>query len=388
MSQYTFASTQESKRLHISDAISGSHGYSCPYCGCAMIAKKGKIKAHHFAHAPNATCDPWYSHKGDWHINMQNLFPKEYQEVILEVNGEKHIADVCFTKPNGQKLVIEFQNSPMTYDEFVTRTLFWKANGSDMIWVFNLTEKSIYEDPMMSDWSRKLNRAYTAKVSNYDWYGRHNLQYTIMLKKEWECYYWNYPFHTLGQEEIVSVPIIFYIKPVINTYWYYRTVRGDDVSEPFFLLIDKRSSDDLGVLFGKRINSFKKYVDDRCAIYNDLPFVEYNNTIWLKFHNKTQFENDRFFKELERFKLPRCDECAGYYYLDPSDQKVFYEFFLPIMVYLEEEKQIAKRYITNQSFNPELNEWDPTKTKSDLVRLLIQTYGDSNVKIVRKTDST
>ena len=99
-----------------------------------MIAKKGNVKDHHFAHQGNYVCDEWSAHKGEWHITMQNLFPKETQEIILEAGEEKHIADVCLQKPCGQRLVIEFQDSPMNYKDFLKRTIFWKKHDADMIW--------------------------------------------------------------------------------------------------------------------------------------------------------------------------------------------------------------------------------------------------------------
>jgi len=41
--------------IHITEVQSGSTGVQCPYCKKALVAKKGKIKRHHFAHA-GASC--------------------------------------------------------------------------------------------------------------------------------------------------------------------------------------------------------------------------------------------------------------------------------------------------------------------------------------------
>jgi len=32
--------------------------YRCPACGCPLILRAGEVKAHHFAHKPNANCSP------------------------------------------------------------------------------------------------------------------------------------------------------------------------------------------------------------------------------------------------------------------------------------------------------------------------------------------
>jgi len=41
--------------LAISDIPSGKTNLVCPYCGGGLVAKKGKVKEHHFAHA-GETC--------------------------------------------------------------------------------------------------------------------------------------------------------------------------------------------------------------------------------------------------------------------------------------------------------------------------------------------
>jgi hypothetical protein len=57
--------------IHVSEAESGRNGYFCLGCRCALIAKKGKVLIHHFAHDAkdvkrNGTCtfsDESYRHK-------------------------------------------------------------------------------------------------------------------------------------------------------------------------------------------------------------------------------------------------------------------------------------------------------------------------------------
>ncbi len=44
------------KLIEIEDVASGKTALRCPYCGRALIAKKGKVKEHHFAHDGN-TCN-------------------------------------------------------------------------------------------------------------------------------------------------------------------------------------------------------------------------------------------------------------------------------------------------------------------------------------------
>jgi competence CoiA-like predicted nuclease len=108
------------------EAHKGLHGL-CPVCKNPVIAKCGEIKAHHWAHESTQNCDPWWENKGEWHRKWQDEFDNDWQEIIVEENGEKHIADI--KTPDG--LVIEFQHSPISKEEQQKREKFYK----NMIWV-------------------------------------------------------------------------------------------------------------------------------------------------------------------------------------------------------------------------------------------------------------
>ena len=46
----------ENKLVEVENVPSGKTNLICPYCGRALIAKKGKVKEHHFAH-DGETCN-------------------------------------------------------------------------------------------------------------------------------------------------------------------------------------------------------------------------------------------------------------------------------------------------------------------------------------------
>jgi hypothetical protein len=52
-----FGVDADSQLVAIEDAPSGKTNLTCPYCGGGLTAKKGRVKAHHFAHAEE-TCYP------------------------------------------------------------------------------------------------------------------------------------------------------------------------------------------------------------------------------------------------------------------------------------------------------------------------------------------
>ena len=46
----------DNKLVSIEEVDSGKSNLICPYCGVTLIAKKGKVKEHHFAH-DGETCN-------------------------------------------------------------------------------------------------------------------------------------------------------------------------------------------------------------------------------------------------------------------------------------------------------------------------------------------
>ena len=97
----------------------------CPVCGEALKHKIGKRVSNYFSHMPDSECayGKDKDSKCEWHIRMQDYFPKEMQEVrfVDEKTNEVHIADVYIEE---SKTVLEFQHSPIDPEEFDRRTSF------------------------------------------------------------------------------------------------------------------------------------------------------------------------------------------------------------------------------------------------------------------------
>ena len=136
-----FASDFNDNRVHIDDTHSNQE-YYCPYCGAPLVAKKGDIRQHHFAHKQSHVCsDTWAnggSHGYDlspWHNEWQSLFPKVNQEVKLCLGETKHRADVLI-----DRTVIEFQHSIMPVKAFDDRNNFYFNLGYKVIWLFDLSD--------------------------------------------------------------------------------------------------------------------------------------------------------------------------------------------------------------------------------------------------------
>ncbi len=102
----------------------------CQLCGKEVISKCGELKLWYWAHAISNNCDNWYEPETKWLRDWKKVFGIENNEIIIEKEGIKHIADV-FT-PN--KIVIELQNSPISPQTIRERENFY---GERMIWIIN-----------------------------------------------------------------------------------------------------------------------------------------------------------------------------------------------------------------------------------------------------------
>jgi hypothetical protein len=103
----------------------------CTGCRQKVISKCGNIRVHHWAHKGTEDCDTWSEPETEWHREWKNKFPESYREVTFpDTNtNEYHRADI-HTKDG---VTLEFQNSPLSVEEFNQRNSFYKK----LIWVVN-----------------------------------------------------------------------------------------------------------------------------------------------------------------------------------------------------------------------------------------------------------
>ena len=120
----------------------------CPFCKTPVTAKHYEDRRNHFAHR-NEQRECLYHVENpmtDWHLHWQERFPEQNREVILQKNNEKHIADVLVNN-----LVIEFQHSNISYNDFKNRNVFYKSLGYSVIWVFDFLDKVLSEQVYQTD---------------------------------------------------------------------------------------------------------------------------------------------------------------------------------------------------------------------------------------------
>lgn len=125
--------------------------YYCPTCGGEVILRSGEINIDHFAHTSQCQ-DNWNYDMSPWHRRMQSYFPEECREVVVNRNGIVHRADVLLEK---EKIVIEFQHSTISMQEYRERTKFFIDAGYRIAWVFDLRDKVECNqiEPLNDDWT-------------------------------------------------------------------------------------------------------------------------------------------------------------------------------------------------------------------------------------------
>ena len=341
--KYVFALTGSGKRIHISDAGKEKEEYRCPVCGGKMIAKKGKIKRHHFAHRSLTNCDEWYGNKGDWHISMQDMFPRENQEVVIVKNGEKHIADVCLYRKDGKRLVVEFQNSPMTHDEFVKRTSFYKAGGNDMIWVFNAENEDI---------------RYKGVFQTMDG-DAVEIQYSFS---------WKRPLKALGEIAIVSTPILLCVSTCTYPELFGNSIFKIHAYLDILPIYLERVREGYGIyrypyqdFKGEIVRSLKDYVMRRLEKKTVVPFIEYDSVVWLKYPTVRDFMEDRQF-----FHKGQCLSC------DTIDFRA--------CIFIEENRSVLMTSTRLDEMKREKPE--AYRSRESLLLYLVEKLGSDNVKVL------
>ena len=123
-------------RLDAYNCERGTIGY-CPVCLEQVKNHVGDIKRPYFAHSKNSDCISTHWDMSDWHIDWQNKFPIENQEIVEQANDEIHRADVLINNT-----VIEFQHSPINKEDFDNRCRFWIGQGKNIVWLFDLQDKT------------------------------------------------------------------------------------------------------------------------------------------------------------------------------------------------------------------------------------------------------
>ncbi len=142
----------------VDDAVS-EEKYHCPACGEIVIAKRGNIKVHHFAHRRGTDCQ--YGYQTSVHLMAKEIINKTHKvllpgrglivadEVILEQRLGSIFPDILVTC-DGKQYIIEIYVTHPLDDEKIEkiRTLDISAIEINLSDIKQLIDRNILEDEL------------------------------------------------------------------------------------------------------------------------------------------------------------------------------------------------------------------------------------------------
>lgn len=244
-----FAKNENGQKIEVE--YSGQRAI-CFCCQSEVIGRDGPFRIKHWYHKNIKDCDSWHEPITQWHIDWQNQYPQECQEVemIDSKDGTRHRADVRLN--NG--IVIEVQNSSINVQEIEQREKFYNTNGR-LIWVLN-GENLLKKCSIRYQLERKGHfisvdlPAYVDEVKNYN-------------------------FDEL-REDFLSSSSVENLK-VLDAYKNYDIQNGTDIkfnfhsSVDFYSLIVKLKEDAVEVIK-------KCYEENYWDIWNEFKFNYFSNS--------------------------------------------------------------------------------------------------------------
>ena len=125
-----FAKNEDGQKIEVQHSAQRA---LCLCCNNVVVGKMGRERPKYWSHLNRKDCDSWYEPMTQWHVDWQNQFPKQCQEIEMKDSNEvKHRADVKLLNGN----VIEVQNSQISIGEVEQRETFYNENGQ-LVWILN-----------------------------------------------------------------------------------------------------------------------------------------------------------------------------------------------------------------------------------------------------------
>ncbi|ACB54267.1 hypothetical protein cce_4921 [Crocosphaera subtropica ATCC 51142] len=213
--------------ISISEVTRGKTALKCPYCQGELIAKKGKIKVHHFAHA-GETCEP--SQNQNIHLPLFCRFNLVLNNNYLEHFRRIASPDYKCTGLRKERKIIRYLQEKEILEHKLFPTL--SPLGKAILKQLTLSEFCEAQDKMAQDKLIELQNKVvslersikdTIKFQTTDYYQSRPIRYHRKVEKN----------QRLKEEELKNAKIDFHL--------YCIHYRGVLLSHLYFLLIETPS---------------------------------------------------------------------------------------------------------------------------------------------------
>lgn len=385
-----FALDKDGKRTYIENTHV-NQVYFCPVCGEKMILKKGEIKRHHFAHQPNSQCsDHWHYDMSEWHQRWQSLFPLNTREIVKEKNGVKHRADVLL---EDKKIVLEFQHSSLSPEEFEDRNEFYTSLGYKVIWIFDLVDQF---DAKEIGYHRKNVYKWSHPRKTFDDFNPKDSSVLLFFQYQIDAKY-NEDFQSIKKElktnfEVMNDEEEYYEEhkndkdALIKVTWapesgfeYFACDGNEYNAECFTKLFNNEKKEEV-CLFGDLLDELKElYSQDHTQYYSGCP-ISSTHLCW-----STRID----IPENKWKEIMQCDACKCF--VETKNNKIGYcrKRFLDLNLSPETKVIVKKRnqdgFITQFAYEDE-------NGKKQIVNLptfigkgksIFQLWKENNYKVAR-----
>lgn len=140
------------------EKIDKSKKFHCPRCSNEVIFVDAILRIKHFRHKVESNCEP--EPETLKHIEMKHFMLKKllWENECLEVN-------LKFARPDLYKnnIAIEVQYSPVSYKDFIERTVNYRLHNIYVLWIFewHLLKENV------SDFLKKAHEIYFGRIYVY-----------------------------------------------------------------------------------------------------------------------------------------------------------------------------------------------------------------------------
>src|SRR5258706_5412214 len=163
----------DNKKVLAREEAKSNQPFFCPECNDDTILKKGRIKAHHFAHKPPVTCEYGLGETEQHRRCKMEIYDglvchSRFANCEIE-RGMGTVRPDIYACMDGIQIAIEVQLSTLTLDNIIYRTSEYAKKGIYVLWL------SIYTDALKNDkysprlWERWVHAASFGRV--YYWIG-------------------------------------------------------------------------------------------------------------------------------------------------------------------------------------------------------------------------
>ncbi|TKI56885.1 competence protein [Brevibacillus antibioticus] len=115
----------------------------CQHCGAPVYYRQGQWVTPHFAHVAKSNCDSGEPETPE-HLEgkrvlrtwMEHLYPQNVTHQEVYINEIKQRADITTIFPDGHKLCIEYQSSPVSENLLRKRIEGYEKANISQVWIF------------------------------------------------------------------------------------------------------------------------------------------------------------------------------------------------------------------------------------------------------------